>query len=158
MIRKFLAAVFIIGILAGCKKNSNSCNYDACAVKASASEIASVQNYLTTNNITATQHCSGLFYRIENPGTGATPNACSTVSVTYTGTLTNGSQFDASSSPISLGLDQVILGWRDGLTQIKAGGTIDLYIPPTLGYGSQQAGSIPPNSILIFKVNLVSVQ
>lgn len=159
MLKNILFAVIVIASFSGCsKKSNNSCTYDPCAVKAPASEIQAVQNYLTTNGITAIQACSGLFYRIDTDGTGANPASCSNISVTYEGKLTNGTVFDSASTPISFNLSQVITGWRDGLPLVKAGGTIYLYIPPTLGYGSQQAGSIPPNSILIFKVNLVSVQ
>lgn len=150
-----MLGIVLIAVFAGCGKDK-TCNYDECALKAPSSEIQAVQNYLASQNITnAQQHCSGLFYVIDNIGTGKHPNSCSTVNVQYTGTLTNGNVFDQSSG-ISFGLDQVIPGWRNGIPQIKSGGEIHLYIPPSLGYGNQQAGSIPPNSILIFDVKLNS--
>jgi FKBP-type peptidyl-prolyl cis-trans isomerase FkpA len=162
MLKKIFFGSWIILAFSGCLKSSdsgtNSCDYDPCALKAPASEIQSVQDYLAANNLAATQHCSGLFYSIDSVGTGANPGICSIVTVTYQGKLTNGTVFDSSSSPVAFNLYQVIPGWRNGLPQIKAGGKIHLYIPPSLAYGSTAAGSIPPNSILIFRVNLLAVQ
>lgn len=157
MIKKILSAVVFFGLLAGCSKNP-SCDYNECSIKAPDSEIQAVQSYLSSKGITnAVQHCSGLFYVVDNIGTGKHPNACSSVNVDYVGTLTNGNIFDQNTA-ISFGLDGVIPGWRNGIPQLRAGGEIHLYVPPTLGYGNQQAGSIPPNSILVFDVKLNSVQ
>ena len=156
---KYIFSVLTIALLfSGCSKNdSTSCNYDACAIVAPAAEIQAVKDYLTTQNITnAVQHCSGLFYVIDNQGTGKKPDACSYVSVNYKGSLTNGTVF--GNGAFQTGLDGVITGWRNGVPQINAGGRIRLYIPPTLGYGSQPNGPIPANSILIFEIDLNSVQ
>lgn len=153
---KKLFSLALIVTLFGCSKK-NKCDYNECAIKAPDSEIQSVKDYLTSKGITnATQHCSGLFYVIDNAGSGKHPNGCSNVNVTYKGTLTNGTTFDQGT--ISFGLDQVIIGWRDGIPQIAAGGVIHLFIPPSLGYGSTGVGTIPANSILIFDVTLNSVQ
>jgi len=134
------------------------CGYDACDFVAPSSEIQAVQSYLTSNSIVATQHCSGLFYTIDNAGTGKAPGACSGITITYQGKLTNGTVFDQQTSPVSFSLSGLISGWKNGVPQIKEGGRIHLYIPPSLGYGSQQTGTIPPNSILIFDITLVAVQ
>ena len=163
MVKQILTSLTVLMLLTGCLKNSSSTytctsNYDPCAFKAPAAEIQSVQDYLTANSIAATQHCSGLFYTIDNPGSGATPSVCSTVSVTYEGRLTNGNVFDSSASPVLLNLSRVIIGWANGLPLIKAGGSMHLYIPPSLGYGTSTVGTIPANSILVFKVNLIAVQ
>jgi len=96
-------------------------------------------------------------------GTGTTAEDGDTVSVLYTGTLDNGTVFDASSlhgnQPFSfvLGAGQVIAGWDQGVVGMKVGGTRELVIPPSLGYGSQQVSTIPPNSTLHFTVQLLSV-
>ena len=143
------------------KKTDNTCNYDPCAIAAPASEIAELEAYLSSASITATKHCSGMYYSIVAPGSGASATGCSTVSVTYKGQLTNGTVFDQRTS--SFGLDQVIQAWTKGVPLIKAGGKIKLYCPPALGYGSQvvrdNAGNtvIPANSILIFEVELINV-
>ncbi len=157
MKRILIPVILILVLFSSCLKES-VCRYDACSVVAPASEIQTVQSYLTTNGITATQHCSGLFYKIDNAGTGKTPDVCHSITVTYTGQLTNGTVFDQQNSPVSIPLGNVILGWKNGIPQLKEGGHIHLYIPPSLGYGNQQAGSIPPNSNLIFDIILVAVQ
>jgi len=159
MLKQILIGFVIVASFSGCLKNGENtftCNYDPCNFKAPASEIQAVQDYLTANNITAQQHCSGLFYVIDNPGTGTAPTACNAVNATYTGKLTNGNVFDQGTADFSL--TRVILGWTNGIPLIKPGGTIHLYVPPSLGYGNQSPdASIPPNSILIFDVTLNGV-
>ncbi len=162
MIKNILAITTLFFVLSGCLKNEasvNPCIYDECALKAPVNETQDVQAYLTSNNIiNATQHCSGLFYRIATPGSGKTPNICSTVSAFYTGRFTNGNVFDqTTTTPANFPLDGVIEGWKKGVPLIKEGGKIFLYIPPTLAYGSAGRGSIPPNAILIFEIDLQSV-
>jgi FKBP-type peptidyl-prolyl cis-trans isomerase FkpA len=161
MLKKIAAGLLILGSFTGCLKNADvqsPCHYDACDFKAPASEIQAVEAYLTANNIIASQHCSGLYYAVEVAGTGATPQNCSNITVNYEGRLTDGTLFDASSAPVTFNLSQVINGWRNGLPLVKAGGRINLYIPPSLAYGNVAQGSIPANSILVFKVDLIAVQ
>lgn len=123
-----------------------------------AAEIASLQSYLNANAITATQHSGGFFYIILSPGSGPTPNLSSTVTVKYTGTLENGTIFDQNTSGAVFPLAQLILGWQRGLPLIQKGGAIKLFLPPSLAYGCNQAGSIPPGSNTIFSIELVNVQ
>jgi FKBP-type peptidyl-prolyl cis-trans isomerase FkpA len=153
-------AVLAFGLalfLLSCSKKNDSCNYDGCAIKAPDSEITTLQNYLSSNSISATMHCSGVFYSIQSAGTGGNPTPCSSISVKYKGMLTNGSVFDETSTPVSFNLGMLVPAWRNVLPLIKGGGRIIMYVPPTLGYGSQANGPIPANSILIFEVDLVSV-
>ena len=104
---------------------------------------------------------SGLLYKIENAGKGEAIKATDTVKVHYTGKLPNGKVFDSSverGQPVEFQLNQVIPGWTEGLQLVKKGGKIQLVIPPVLGYGKQGAGaSIPPNSTLIFDVEVLDV-
>ena len=159
----FLGFIIFSATFVSCAKKDVQCNAVDSNVIAPANEIANVQAYLTTNGITATQHPSGFFYKITVAGTGQPiANLCSVVSVNYAGRLTNGTVFDpstpgATTSQGRFTLGGVIVGWQKGLPLIKAGGKITLYIPPSLGYGSSPAGSIPANSILIFDIELVSV-
>ncbi len=97
-------------------------------------------------------------------GTGAEAAAGKTVTVHYTGWLTNGTKFDSSldrGQPFKfrLGAGQVIRGWDQGVAGMKVGGKRKLTIPPELGYGARGAGGvIPPNATLVFEVELLDVQ
>jgi FKBP-type peptidyl-prolyl cis-trans isomerase len=159
--KRVLLVILTAAGLAGCIKGEDeqSCQYNECGLVAPASEIQAVQSYLSANSITATQHCSGMFYQIDQPGTGKTPTACNFVVFNYKGRLTNGTVFDSTSTtPLSYELSRLVTGFKNGLPLIKTGGKITLYIPPTLGYGSMQQGPIPANSVLIFNVELLGVQ
>ena len=105
---------------------------------------------------------SGLQYEIIKKGKGKkTPTATDVVKVHYHGTLINGTVFDSSvdrNEPISFALTQVIPGWTEGLQLMTVGSKYKFYIPQELGYGSQQAGSIPPYSTLIFEVELLDIE
>jgi peptidylprolyl isomerase len=105
---------------------------------------------------------SGLKYAIDQPGSGAQPKSGQTVSVHYTGWLTDGTKFDSSrgGSPLPFSIDQgqVIKGWDEGIGAMKVGEKRTLVIPPDLGYGAAGSGPIPPNATLVFKVELVGVR
>ncbi len=97
-------------------------------------------------------------------GNGATAAAGQSVSVHYTGWLTDGTKFDSSvdrNDPFefNLGQGQVIAGWDQGVAGMQIGGKRKLTIPPELGYGSRGAGGvIPPNATLVFEVELLGVR
>ena len=159
----FGAAVTLV--MAGCLKeqdndNNQQCTYDPCATKAPDAEIQLVEAYLDSVGITdATKHCSGMYYSISDPGSGKAAEACSGVYVQYKGQLKNGSIFDSTATNDSVGLylNQVIPGWTKGVPLLKEGGSIKLYIPPSLGYGNRANGPIPANSMLVFDVKLLRV-
>ena len=107
---------------------------------------------------------SGLFYNITKKGSGISPSIGSQVSVHYEGKLTDGTIFDSSykrKEPIkfAVGLGQVIKGWDEGIMLLNKGAIARFVIPSELAYGSRGAGNvIPPNSTLIFEVELVNIE
>jgi FKBP-type peptidyl-prolyl cis-trans isomerase FklB len=104
---------------------------------------------------------SGLQYKVIKSGAGKSPQKTDKVTVNYRGTLIDGTEFDSSYSrnqPATFGVGQVIPGWTEALQLMKEGDQWEIYIPSKLGYGERGAGGrIPPNSALIFEVELISV-
>ena len=105
---------------------------------------------------------SGLQYKVLEEGEGPSPKAGDTVTVHYRGTLVDGTEFDSSyqrGEPATFPLTGVIPGWTEALQLMKKGSQWVLYIPADLGYGERGAGDrIPPNSTLIFEVELIAFQ
>jgi FKBP-type peptidyl-prolyl cis-trans isomerase len=165
MKKQFFILFAAAALLSSClKKSNNDCGFTEQNPVAPATEVNALQGWISANASTAVQHSSGMFYIITSPGTGAVASVCSGVTVKYTGTLLNGSQFDQNTTGFNSVLGQLILGWQKGLPLIKAGGSITLFIPPSLGYGNQDirnssgAVIIPANSNLKFTIELTAVQ
>ena len=160
MIWRLIILVSFCIVQISCKKSSdNDCNFSVSNVVVPASEMTSLQSYVSANYPAAILHPGGFYYEIIAAGTGTvTPAICSNVRVTYAGYLTNGTKFDEELVGITFKLGQLIVGWQRGLPLIKKGGSINLYLPPSLGYGSVAVGSIPANSILRFSIQLLDVQ
>lgn len=101
---------------------------------------------------------SGLLYKIEKAGEGASPKPTDTVKVHYKGTLTDGTEFDSSytrGEPIEFQLNQLIPAWIEAIPMLKKGGKMEIVAAPELAYGNRQAGRIPANSTLIFEIELL---
>jgi FKBP-type peptidyl-prolyl cis-trans isomerase FklB len=105
---------------------------------------------------------SGLQYKVIKEGNGAQPKSTDTVTVNYRGTLIDGTEFDSSykrGQPASFPVGGVIKGWSEALQLMKTGSKYQLFIPPSLAYGEHSPSpTIPPNSALLFEVELMSVQ
>jgi FKBP-type peptidyl-prolyl cis-trans isomerase FklB len=127
--------------------------------------------FLTTNKINAgikllsvtlpDGKTSELQYLVLTNGTGAVPAASDTVSVNYRGTLLDGTEFDSSykrGQPASFPVGGVIRGWTEALKTMPVGSKWKLFIPSELAYGEQGNRGIPPNSTLIFEVELLGIQ
>lgn len=102
---------------------------------------------------------SGLQYKIISPGAGEHPKPTDQVSVNYTGTLLDGSEFDASAKhggPAKFPVNGVIPGWQEALVLMKPGAKYQLWIPPKLAYDLDSPPMIPPGSLLKFEVELLS--
>ncbi len=103
---------------------------------------------------------SGLQYKVLTMGNGEKPKETDRVKVNYRGTLIDGTEFDSSykrNEPLTINANRVIKGWTEALTMMPVGSKWMLYIPQELGYGSREAGNIPPYSTLIFEVELLSI-
>jgi FKBP-type peptidyl-prolyl cis-trans isomerase FkpA len=125
--------------------------------KTGASEQDQMISFAKSHSINYTTDPSGILYEIITPGNSTHPSATNTITVTYTGLLMNGSQFDAGT--ISYPLNQLIPGWGIAVPKIGVGGEIKVLIPSSLGYGSAGAGSsIPGNSPLYFDIKLSAVK
>jgi FKBP-type peptidyl-prolyl cis-trans isomerase FklB len=132
-------------------------------LKGSAKNLAEGEAFLAENTKKAGVQVlpSGLQYRVVSEGSGASPKATDAVTVNYRGTLIDGTEFDSSyqrNKPAIFQVDRVIRGWTEALQLMKEGAKWELFIPAKLAYGERGAGSsIPPNSVLIFEVELITV-
>ncbi len=116
-----------------------------------------IQNYLEENNLEATRHPSGLYYQITQQGSGDNAYANARVTVRYTGKLLTGEVFDEGKLT-DYPLGGLIDAWKIGIPLLNAGSEAIFYCPSGLAYGSKGSGSIPPNSVLIFEIKLISFQ
>ncbi|HLF47211.1 MAG TPA: FKBP-type peptidyl-prolyl cis-trans isomerase [Chitinophagaceae bacterium] len=166
--KKVLFVFSFVFVLTGCKKEETACQFSAGSSVAPANEKSMVTSYLSTNNISNAVELgnSGMYYVIDVAGSGNKPGQCSFLNVKYIGKYQDGTVFDqtSGSNTAAFTLGQLIEGWKRGVPLIGAGGKIRLYIPPTLGYGpagvfNSSTGNytIPPNAMLIFEVELVSI-
>ncbi len=119
-------------------------------------------DYLAKNNIKAEKTEEGIYYTIDKPGSSKKPTIDSKVTVNYEGTLLDGKKFDSSydrGQPATFPLKGVVPGWQIGIPKFGKGGAGKLYIPSGLAYGPQGSpGGIPPNSCLIFKVEVIDFE
>jgi FKBP-type peptidyl-prolyl cis-trans isomerase FkpA len=101
---------------------------------------------------------SGLYVQDLRVGTGAVATRTRTAIVRYAGWLTNGKPFDSGEISVTLGTNKTIRAWEEGLLGMRVGGRRKLVVPPSLGYGSRGGGDvIPPNAVLVFEMELLSV-
>lgn len=149
MIKYILPLFAAILILAACEKETDYAAVDE----------AAIQKYIADSNLTATRTSSGLYYVVEDPGTGAHPVSTSMVHVYYKGYLLDGTVFDQTKNNVyaRFYLDGVIKGWQEGLQLFGKGGKGKLLIPSDLAYGSTAKTSIPAHSVLIFDIEILDI-
>lgn len=160
--RNYSFTTLILGLIffLGCSKDCDSEPNLTVDQDQLDTDIAAIDAFLSTNNIDAEIHPSGIRYVVTNAGSGDRPALCDRVVVGYAGKLLgNTFTFDSRTDPISFALGDLIVGWQIGIPLVKAGGQITLYIPSVYGYGTRGAGSdIPPNSNLEFTIQLFGVE
>lgn len=106
-------------------------------------------------------HPSGIQYKVLREGNGPKPKETDTVKVHYKGTLLDGTVFDSSydrGEPVNLPLNRVIKGWSEAVQLMPVGSKWQIFIPPNLAYGKEGNQVIPPNSLLIFEVELLGIE
>ncbi|WP_460925745.1 FKBP-type peptidyl-prolyl cis-trans isomerase [Pontibacter brevis] len=152
-----------LGILASCSSDEQL-YFDPVQQREKDDKL--IQDYLKANNVdmaTVTKTNSGLYYQPVEQGTGIKVESGDNVEVHYTGILINGTKFDSSvdreeTFKFMVGAGRVIKGWDEGLKMMKVGEKARLYIPSHLGYGRYPTGGIPANSVLIFDIEVISIQ
>ena len=157
---RFLIFLFIISIF--------SCTDENIVVTRTKQEqfnldLERIQGYLNENNLEGFESLdNGLHYKILEEGNSSFPKNGDTLDVEYVGQLLNGLEFDRSytNQPFEfiLGSNEVIQGWEFGVPLIDEEGTILLIIPSGLAYGTTTSGSIPENSVLIFRIKLLDIR
>jgi FKBP-type peptidyl-prolyl cis-trans isomerase FkpA len=159
-IKHLLLLVSIASCLTACMKNDTGPQFDFEAQFRA--DTTAIRSFIVANNIPAVKdNTYGFFYQIINPGSGTVQYSQSTeVTANYTGRLLNGTIFETTTgkTPAIFSLGGVIPGWQMGVPLIQKGGTIRLFIPSYYGYQNQAKGSIPPNSVLDFTIELVDVK
>ena len=154
MKKYILILSMIAGLFSSCIKEAPP--FDA--AQQAADDDAAIQTFIKANNIPAIKHPSGLYYQIITEGTGEYPTANSAVTVNYVGRLLDGTKFDAGTG-VTFPLSKVIPGWTYGIPLVNTGGRILLLIPSALAYGNSSPGTdVPPNSVLVFMIDLLSIQ
>lgn len=170
----FALGIICLCLIFSCSKSDDSCGYPDSSKVAPQSEQDNLADSLEKYNIQANLAPSGFYYSITNAGTGAiVANLCNTVSAKYWGGFFNGNGFDSSSvgnifdpgsKALSFVLGQTIIGWQKAIPLVKEGGEINIYIPPSLAYGSDPVADrngriiIPANSYLVFKVQVDKIR
>ena len=127
-----------------------------------------LKEYFQQHKIKATKTASGLYYVITKKGTGENAKKGQGVSMNYLGKFLDGKKFDgnvdenfkSTRAPLqfTLGVGQVIAGWDEGIQLLNPGTRATLYIPSAIGYGPNGRGPIPPNTVMVFDVELISVK
>jgi len=146
----FIFAVLSI-VFISCDDETDDLTYEEQLAK----DIELIQDYLNEKGLTATAGEDGLYYIIEEEGTGSTPTLDSTVKVSYIGKYLDDEIFGSGNSEAKL--REFILGWQLGIPYFKEGGSGTLYLPSGLGYGKHGYGTIPKNKVLIFDIELIEV-
>ena len=117
-----------------------------------------IEAFLKRKKIDCERSSSGLYYKIIAPGKGEAIQLKDEVTFTYKGSLLSGKVFDAIEEPVTFPVQSLIGAWKEVMLYLRPGGKAFLVSPPQLGYGEHDLDKIPPNSILVFEIEVVSVK
>lgn len=157
----------IIIVFSSCLKRPNftPTNGVDCSIPRVQDSLATIDDsiihqYILDSNLVVDSTTTGLFYSISDTGTGNYPLLDATITVKYKAYLTNGFIIDQTvrDATATFGLERLILGWQYGIPLIKKGGKMKLIIPSRLAYGCATNYGIPPNSVVIFDIELINFQ
>ena len=146
--KKFLPLFCIVFAIA-CNKDDDM-EFDA-------QNEADIQAYISANNLNPEQTITGLYYIIDNPGSGDSPTFNSTVTVAYRGYFLNGITFDQAANA-TFPVAGVIPGFAEAVQLLKPGGSGTFILPSRLGYGNSGTSSIPGGSMIVFDIELISFE
>ena len=150
--RRFLTLAFFSMLLISamsCGKDDNQREVDEMLI----------QDFITANNLTTQTTGSGLHYIIDVAGNNEHPSPNSLIEILYHGSLLNGSVFDSTGTETrEFPLNQLIVGWQEGIPLFGKGGSGMLILPSHLAYGPGVRAGIPPNSVLVFDITLVDFE
>lgn len=147
LIMKKLLLLFVLAVSLSCSKEE--VDYDA-------QNEMDIQEYISANNLTVQKTASGLYYIINTSGSGSFPTFNSNVTLGYKGYFLNGTTFDQSSGA-TFNVGQVVPGFGEAVKLLKPGGSGTFILPSRLGYGTSGAGSIKAGDVIIFDINLISI-
>lgn len=117
-----------------------------------------IEDYLKKEKIDCKRSSSGLYYKIIQEGEGDPIIFTNVVSFTYKGSFLNGEVFDSQKEPVEFQVKQLIGAWKEIMLSLKKGGKAFLVAPPQLGYGDRKLDDIPPNSILVYEIEVHDVK
>ncbi|SIQ62286.1 FKBP-type peptidyl-prolyl cis-trans isomerase [Maribacter ulvicola] len=154
---KYLILLFITTTMVSCLSSDDKDPINVDPIDYTTINEEEIKTYLTANDLESQTTASGLHYIIENQGDGVKPSASSNVTVIYKGYFLDGTVFDQNTAGLAIGLNQVIKGWTEGIQLFNEGGKGILLVPSHLAYGSFNYNGIPGGSVLIFDIELKSV-
>lgn len=117
-----------------------------------------LQTFMKTENLKLNKSSSGVYYKVATQGKGKTILYNDKIRVMYKGKKMDGTIFDERNSPVEFNLKNLIPAWKEVLVGKKTGSVFYILTPPSMGYGSQEAGEIPPNSCLFFEIKVMEAR
>lgn len=147
---KFLVAILSVVLLSSCGPTYSDEEKSTFDVQ--------IEKYLKANNKECARSSSGLYYKIIEQGEGRKIKYSDKVAFTYKGELLDGTVFDSQTKPVEFDVSVLIAAWKEIMLELNEGGKAFLIAPPQLGYGTHELDDIPPNSILIFTMEVKEVK